>query len=134
MAFAADPDICFWEVEVTPPGIDGGDPVDTTTMLNETWRTRAPRALYTLTNAQLTAAYDPEIYTNILALINVETAITVHFPDGSTVAFYGFLQTFTPAALVEGTQPRATIVIVPTNQDPTSGAEEAPVVTSVAGT
>lgn len=134
VAFAADPDICFWEKSVTPPGMDGGDPVDTTTMLNETYRTRSPRALVTMTECQLTAAYDPNLYTTILLLLNVETSITVHFPDGSTVAFYGFLQKFSPKAHTEGAQPEADITIVPTNQDPTTGAETPPAIANVAGT
>lgn len=134
IAFAADPDVSFWEKTVQPPGIDGGDAIETTTMHNTTWRTMASRALKTLTEASCTAAYDPNVYNNILSLINVETSVTVHFPDGSTLAFYGFLKTFEVNEHTEGEQPEATITITPTNYDPTNKVEEAPVLTSVAGT
>lgn len=134
VALNADPDASFWEKEVTPPGLDGGDGIDTTTMHNDDWRTMSPRALITMTPFSMVVAYDPNVYNNLLALINVKTTVTVHFPDGSTLAFYGYLKSFTPDALKEGEQPQATVEVVPTNQDPTTGAEEAPVLTSVSGT
>lgn len=134
IALSQDPDISFWEVSITPPGVDGGDPVQTSTMYNTTYRTMAPRALKTLTPLTVTAAYDPAIYDQIVAIINVNGAITLIFPDGSTVSFYGFVQNFQPQEVAEGTQPRAQITITPTNTDPTDGSEEGPVVDSVAGT
>lgn len=134
VTFAFDTNIEFWEKTVTPPGYDGGDAIDTTTMHNDTYRTMSPRSLKTLTEFEMTAAYDPSLYTAALALINRETTITVTFPDGSTLAFYGFLKGFEAGTLEEGTQPEVTLTVVPTNQDPTTGAEEAPVLASVAGT
>src|SRR5688572_27171775 len=131
---ASDPNIEFWEKSVTPPGIDGGDPIDSTTMQNDEWRTMCPRRLKTLTESTLTAGYDPNLYNSILALINIETTWTVTYPDGSTLAFYGFLKMFEPQELTEGGFPEATITIVPTNYDPVNDVEAAPVLTSVAGT
>lgn len=134
VTFALNPTISFWEIGVTPPGMDGGDEVDTTTMHNLTYRTRNPRKLVTMTEFTMTASYDPNLYNTIFTLINRETTVTVTFPDGSTLAFYGYLRSFEPGELVEGEQPEADITVVPTNQDPTSGTEEAAVLTSVAGT
>jgi len=130
----ADPDISFWERSVTPPGIDGGDEVELTTQHNSTWRTLASRSLATLTEMVLSGTYDPDVYDEILAIINYETTITVFFPDGSTLAFYGFVKRFTPGELVEGVPPECSVVIVPTNRDPADGTEQAPVMTEVAGT
>ena len=126
IAFAADPDVSFWEKTVQPPGLDGGDPVDTTTMYNAQVRTMASRALITMTPLQITAAYDPKVYDQILALVNVEGAITILFPDDATLDFFGFLQKFEPEALKEGEQPTANITVVPTNTDPTDGSEAVP--------
>jgi len=134
ITFEADPDIELWEKSVTPPGIDGGDGVDTTTMHNTTYRTMSPRSLFTLTPMTTTMAYDPVFYTRALDLINVETTVTITFPDGSTLSFYGFLKSFEPGELAEGAQPTASVSIVPTNQDPTTGEEEAPVLVNVPGT
>lgn len=127
-----DTDISFWERSVTPPGLDGDEPINTTTMFNVTYRTFSPRALKTLTPFTMSAAYDPDIYDQALALINKNKEWTVTFPDGSTLDFWGFLQKFEPGELVEGTFPEATITVVPTNQD-NDGAEQAAVMTEVAG-
>lgn len=124
IAFAADPDVSFWEKSVKPPGIDGGDAIDTTTMHNTTWRTFAARALRTLTESSITVAYDPKVYDQIVALINVNGWITVHFPDGSILNFVGFLRSFEPGDNSEGAQPEATISITPTNI--LNGVETAP--------
>ena len=134
IAFAADPDVSFWEQTVQPPGLDGGDPIETTTMHNENLRTMSSRALKTMTPMTTTAAYDPNVYNNLNSLINVETSITVIFPDGSTLAFFGFLQKFEPQELKEGEQPLASITIVPTNIDPSDGSEAEFVLNSAAGT
>lgn len=126
--------VSFWEKTVTPPGVDGGDAIDQTTMHNVDWRTFASRSLMTLTEAKTKAAYDPNLYTQLLTLINVEGTITVTFMDGSTLAFYGYLRNAQPAEVSEGTQPEIDITIQPTNFDPTNKVEAAPVLTSVAGT
>jgi hypothetical protein len=134
VTFASRPTAEFWEISVTPPGISGGDEIDTTTMHNDTYRTKSPRTLKELTPFTMTAQWDPILYTAMLALINVETTVTVRFPDTSTLAFYGFLKSFTPGEFVEGEPPTVDLEVVPTNQDPTSGDEEAPVLTNVPGT
>jgi hypothetical protein len=134
VTFATDANFEVWEKQVTPPGMDGGEPIEQTTMWNDNYRTFAPRALITMTPHTFTGAYDPAFYSAAAALINVETTVTVTFKDGSTLAFYGFLQKFDPQALVEGQQPEATFTIVPTNTDPSDGTEAGPVLTSVAGT
>lgn len=134
IAFEHDPNISFWEKTVKPPGLDGGDAIDITTMHNTTWRTFAARDLKTLTEMSTTVAYDPDVYDEILAIINLEGSITVTFPDGSTLDFFGYLRTFEPNDVSEGSQPEATITIQPTNYDPTNDVEAAPVMTEVSGT
>lgn len=136
IAFENDPDVEFWEKTVQPPGLDGGDEIPQTTMHNTTVRTFAPRSLYTLTNTTTTVAYDPNSINSIKNnLLNQEGSITVHFPDGSTLDFYGYLKSFTPSDHTEGEQPEAEIVIVATNTDPDNNfTEEVPVLTEVSGT
>jgi len=134
IAFSRDPDISFWETEVTPPGIDGGDAVETSTMFNTDWRTMAPRRLKTLTDATITAAYDPNVFNQLVELCNEEGSVTVTFSDGSTLSFYGYLKMAEPGACVEGEMPTMEITVVPTNYDPTNKVEAAPVLVSVSGT
>lgn len=134
LAFSLDDNISFWEKTVQPPGVDGGDPIPTSTMHNTTYRTFAPSALISLTPCNTTAAYDPEVYNQIIAITNRRGSVTVHFPDGSTLDFYGYLRTFEPQDHAEGDPPEANIEIQPTNWDPTNNVEAAPVMTEVAGT
>lgn len=126
IAFAADPDVSLWEKSVQPPGVDGGDAIETTTMHNTNLRTMAPRQLKTMTESQMTVAYDPRVYDQIIALINVPTAITVHFPDQSALSFFGYLRTFEVSEHAEGEFPEATCSITPTNVDPADDSEALP--------
>lgn len=126
VSFAADPDVGFYEKGIKPPGYDGGDEIPTTTMHNTTWRTFAPRQLKTLSPATGTAAYAPDSLADILALININQAITFHYPSGDAMSAYGYLKLFEPQELQEGQQPEAQFTIVWTNTDPSTGATEGP--------
>jgi len=127
-----DPNISFWEKTVQPPGLDGGDKVDITTMHNTALRTYVARSLTEMTDMRTRVSYDPDAYDEILAVINTNDVITVKFSDGSTIAFWGYLRSFEPADISEGSQPEADIVICPTNYD--GSAEQNFVLDEVAGT
>lgn len=107
----------FFEKEITPPGASAGGPNDTTTMRNNLFRTMSPKQLITMTPMTAVGAYDPVLYDEIFAMIKTNQVITVTFPDGSTLTFWGWLDEFTPSNIVEGVQPTATITIQPSNQD-----------------
>jgi len=135
IAFELDPNISFWEKSVTPPSVDGGDAIDITTMHNTTWRTMHPRTLLSLSEFTLVASYDEAVYTQIIAILNSNGGVTIHFPDSSTLDFWGYLRVFAPGENAEGgDQPTATITVTPTNWDTTNNVEAAPVLTAVAGT
>ena len=129
ITFAADPTVKLFEKAVTPPGIDGGGANDTTTMRNMRWRTMAPKKLLTLTDMSFTAAYDPVVYNEAVAMIQVNQLVTLTFPDDSTLAFWGWLNNFTPGEVVEGAQPTAECVVMPSNQDDMQ-AEQGPIYTA----
>ena len=127
--------VSFWEKEVQAPGYDGGDAIDTVTMFNTRYKTKARRALIEVTPMKGKAAYDPNVLEQIKTQINVAQTITKSWADGSTVAFYGYLKSFVPATETgDGTQPEADFEIVATNWDPVAKTEEAPVITYVSGT
>ena len=134
IAFSSNDNAALWEKTVTPPGYDGGDKINVTTMHNAAWRTFAARALKELTDSAFSAAYDPKAYNDLMSVINVEQTLTVHFPDGSTLAFYGYLKSFLPDEVSEGEQPTATVEIVATNRNPSTGAEAGPTYTASTGT
>ncbi|MHA1344987.1 MAG: hypothetical protein ACTSO3_01170 [Candidatus Heimdallarchaeaceae archaeon] len=124
--FAEDSDVQMWEKEVTPPGISGGGENDTSTMHNTVWRTKSPKGLKSLSESSFTAAYDPAVYDEIVSMCNVNQLITITFPDSSTIAFWGWIDEFTPGANVEGEQPTADVTIICSNQNG-SQVETAPV-------
>lgn len=129
-----DPDISLWEKEVTPPGIEADDFQEVSNQQSVRWRMKAPRHLLTLSDLTFTAHYDPGVYTQIRAIAGINTTWTVLFPDSDTIAFYGALKSFMPAGLADGTIPEATVVVTPTNMDPSDCSEEGFVYTAGAGT
>lgn len=126
--------LSLWEMESKPPGVDGGDAINATTMQNAAWREMRARALKTLTPQTVKFAYDPALYTQLLTEVNREQTITHAWGDGSTLAYYGFLKGVEFDNLVEGQMPTGTATIQPTNFDPVNHVEAGPVLTSVAGT
>ncbi len=134
ITIGADPDASFWEKTVKPPSLDGREKIDTTTMHNDRWVTNAARQLIEMGDVTGKASYDPNVFVLFLQILNVETTITITFPDGSTLAFYGYLQKFEFDELAEGTNPEASYTVVVTNEDPTTGEEEDPVFVNVSGT
>lgn len=132
--FAADPDISLWEMEATPPGMDNTEPIDTTTFWNSAVRTKAPRALYEVTDGAIVCAYDPAVWSQIQAIIGAETTVTCTLRDGSTIACYGYLKSSKKNNNQDGKMPTANVEIVFTCWDYVNKVEAVPVVTSVAGT
>lgn len=116
----------LFEKSVTPPSVEGGGENDTTTMLNSVYRTKSPKSLITLGDAQAEVAYDPAVYNEIVGMINVNQQITITFPDAHTLVFWGWIDSFSPNPIVEGQQATAAIVIKCSNQND-SGVETAPV-------
>jgi len=129
ISFDEDSSVQMWEKEVTPPGISGGGENDTTTMHNTTWRTKNPKQLKTLSEASFVAAYDPAVYDEIITMTGLNQLISVTFPDTASLEFWGWIDEFTPNALVEGEQPTAEVTIIPSNQND-SGVETAPIYTT----
>lgn len=132
IGFEDDPDLAIWERSVKPPGYDGGDPIDTSTMHNNEWRTKHPRSLKTMTEATVVAGYKPTAFAALLAMINNPQSITCQYPDGTAEAFFGFVQKIEKNELKEGEYPECTLTICPMNEDGT-GAEQDPVYGSATG-
>jgi len=135
IAFSLNATIELWIKTVKPPSMEGGDPVDQTTMHNATFKTKIPQSLIDVGESTFKCAYDPNAYSSIQSLINAKTGcVTFQFADGSTVSVFGYLKTFDPAEIAQGQQPEATCTIVTTNIDPSDWSEAAPHIVSVSGT
>jgi hypothetical protein len=113
---ASDPDLSFWETVVGAPGIDGGDPVPTTTMHNEVVHTLAPRQLKRHTPFQVQGKFSGATIDQVYALINVNGWITVKWPDDTQYSFPGYFKSFQPAQAQEGNPLEGTLEVVPTMQ------------------
>jgi hypothetical protein len=134
VTFATQPALQIWETTVKPPGLDGGEPINTTTMHNSQWRTFIPKHLVTQAPMTVTAFYDPDVHSVLLTLLNRQDTITVRHPDGSTEAFYGALNKAEKGDNKEGEPPTLTLTITPTNWDNATGVEAGPTFTAAAGT
>lgn len=134
ITFSADPDVSLFEISITPPGADGGDPIDTTTQWNVAKRTKSPRNLHDTTDGAAVCAYDPNVLSQLYAMINVPQTITYLYWDGSTEYHYGYLRSFAKNEMSEGNMPTMNVTIVHTNWDHVNDVEAEPGVTSVAGT
>lgn len=133
VTFGDDPDLSIWELSTTPPGKDMGDGPDTSTFHNVNRRTKAPPVLVEDTDGSGTCGYDPDVESQLEAIIGVNMIITYTTNDGSTKAIWGYLKEFTPQEHSENEFPTANYTIVHTNTD-LAFAEQAPVVVSVSGT
>lgn len=131
ITLANAPSIKLYEKSVTPPQLTLGGAIDVTTMRNTAWRTQAARTLKTLGAINTTVAYATDAYDAVRDQLGVNQLITVTFPDGSTLQFYGWIEEFTPGEATEGAQPTATLVIQPSLRDD-NGAEAAPQYTAPA--
>lgn len=135
MAFSLHPTVGIWEKSIKPPGLDGREPIDTTTMFNTTVVTKAPRVLMDMTNATGKYQYDPASLPILLSMINKRQTLTTWFASGQSWCYYGYLQKVTPTENSDSTEPpMADVEIVITNYDPTNHIEALPVYTASSGT
>jgi hypothetical protein len=70
----------------------------------------------------------------VRAILGIETTWTVAYPNLDTLTFYGYLRMFEVSDHTEGTMPTADFTVVVTNQDPSTSAEEDPVLSATSGT
>lgn len=117
----------IYEKTITPPAIDGGDPIMTDTMLNEVYITKAPQCLQEWDDVTVVAAYDPAVLSELQAVLNVIQAMTIYYPDGTALTFWGFVRRIESSPLQKNTQPEITLTVVIANWDPNNCVEAGPV-------
>lgn len=134
ISFKINPAIQLWEKTVKPPGWQGGEAIDTTTMLNQVYRTKDAQKLKEMTQVTFTAAYDPNCHNGIKELINNPNSITVIFPNNAKITVYGYLKEAEPSEHTIGEMPLLNCVMIVTNWDPVNWVEAGPVFTASVGT
>lgn len=106
----------LWIKRITPPGYDGGGPIEDTSMHNITLRTKYPKTLVTITDATLMVSFDPHAYVSTFNIINLLQEFTYLFPLGDTLVLPGWVNTFIPGEFSEGNQPEATMQLIHSGQ------------------
>jgi hypothetical protein len=134
LAFAARPKTNFWEVTLKPLSLEGGEPINNTTLLNTVWRTKRAPVLKECPPMSGTAKYDPDVWPDLIALINKEGSVTQYWPDNSYADVFAYLRNFVYQDHKEKELPIANIEIVVTNWDPVGHVESGPVYTPASGT
>jgi len=131
---SADTDVSLFEVEVTPGGLDNGDPIDTSTQFNNKYHTRRPRALMKADGAKIKAQLAAGTRKQVDLLIGVEATITETYPDGSTYCYYGYFKSVKFDTFKEGEKPMCEVEVVETDWDYVNSVEAGAVFTAIAGT
>lgn len=117
LTFSMDPSVEFWEVRLTPPGLDAGGVNDLTNMRTVLWRQRSPKKLITLTAMSGTAFWDPVVFSSLVTMLGKNQQITFNFSDGSELLFWGWLDKFVPGEAREGSPVEASFTVEPSNHD-----------------
>jgi len=119
--FANNPAIGLWvslEGGIKPGGLDTEGEIKIGTMHARRFRIKAAKKLITHQPTTFTAFYSPSVLPGLLTQLGFQTTITLLFPDGSTWAFFGYLNKFEVGEHKEGTAPTATCEIIAISRDP----------------
>lgn len=129
ITFSTNPGLNIWEIDVKPPGVESGEPINTTTQQNIEWRTMSMPQLKTLETITIKFAYDADVMqTDLVALCgNNNATVTILYPQGTKVAFYGALNKVEFDPFKEKEFPTGTMTVVPTNWDNANRVEAGPV-------
>lgn len=115
--FSQNPALKIYQIEVTPPSLDGGGPIDETTQHNEEVTTQSPKTLKRIGQAKITCGYEGLTFSEVWALLNQNGVITCTFPDGKGFEQWGWIDKFTPTGMSEGNRPTAEVIIEWSNHD-----------------
>lgn len=122
------------EIEVTPPALDGGDMIPQDCMRSGVIGIALPRSRMRFMPITAVVSWDPQVYgVNLgvvaggqLVTINRNQLLTLTFPNGRRLNFYGAVTKFEPGVLKEGERPTATMTVGFTNINPANGLVYAP--------
>ncbi len=116
------------EVSISPPGVKGSGPKNTTTHANSTVQTKAPGKLPEITDLGGTVVISKGTLAAAMSVVLVNQSITVTYPGGGTHVVWGWLEEVIPGPFTSNGQPTATIKIHISNRNAT-GVETPPVYT-----
>jgi hypothetical protein len=109
--------VAFEVRELTPPSMQAGGMIPTTTQAAIKYRTGAPKKLITVTEGVLQVVYDAVMFNDIQSMLGHNQLISYVFEDTSKINVWGFVDQFNPAGMTEGNQPVANVRIEHTNRN-----------------
>ena len=121
----------FCLTEIQFPGVDGGEPIDVTTLCNTAWITKQAPKLKEVPNWTASLLYIASEYDNIIALINVNSVCVITVPTVATITFYGYIKSFIPQQTGKGAVASANAEFVVSCVKTTDSAETGPVVAEI---
>jgi hypothetical protein len=131
--FSSQPTIKLYEIDTTLPELAGGGANDTTTMRNDTLRTKHPKVLKSLGEGGATVALASSALPLLWGMINVNQLIRYDLPDNSAYYFWGWIDELSRITFKEGEMPRGNLKVIASNMD-AEGDETAPVYSSTGAT
>lgn len=109
-------------ITITPPAVNGGDPIDTVTLGNTAWKTKIPQTLKDCDAMQFTAEMEhgANFMTGAMAVLNKVETITITVSGGVSWTFKGFLRSINPDEFQVGERATCSGEVVVTNSTWTS--------------
>lgn len=102
LSFANLPDIKMYERELVLPALKGGGGKDTTNMRQLAHRSQTEDILRSVSSFTVTAAFATDAFADAKLQLGINQLISLIFPDGLQMQFYGWMEEFTPQKFVEG--------------------------------
>lgn len=102
-------------VHVTPPASKGGSPVKQTTMQNQWAHTQLPAVLKEIGSSSVTVAYSSVTLAALYAAQNQNVILTLVWPTGKRLRWWGWIRDIDPQQLAIGTRPEANLTLEASN-------------------
>lgn len=126
ITFSENPNILLQEKTVKPPAVIGGGAIDTKNMRRTKWRTKWPKTLKEMGDITGTSIYDPAVYPQLIAMVNVNQELAIEWADGQILTVWGWLDNADPSTNEEGEEPTIDFTVILSMMD-NSGNEVDPV-------
>lgn len=93
----AGEEFVFNYIEITPPSVDGGDPIDTSLLSTTEFRTKMAPQLKDMSNIQFTAEYQPQLVLDVP--YGVGGTLTIMIPGEGSLTVRAYLKNLQPQSL-----------------------------------